>query len=92
MIHKVWEQFVTTKMPEHREFVLEEVPRLLSKPVELKNPSAHGKMPERKRADQTHQIVLGRRGTVGLLERLSVAGMTSKLLPQTPLGQMTEKT
>jgi len=68
---KVWEQLVTAKMPKHREFVLQELPGLLSQLVLIRNKAAHGEKLEKKWADQARQIVLGRPGKVGLLERLS---------------------
>ncbi|MBM3173174.1 MAG: hypothetical protein FJ022_02840 [Chloroflexi bacterium] len=69
--YKFWERFVNAEMNEHREFVLKELPALLSQLVPIRNKAAHGETLERKHADQVHEIVLGRQGNAGLLEKLS---------------------
>ena len=68
--HGIWKQFVTTKMPQHKRFVVDDLPLLLSDLRELRNPSAHGVMSERRKAERARDIVMGTRSEVGLLERL----------------------
>lgn len=72
MKHQFWEQFVATRVPEHSEFLSNELPGKLARLVELRNPSTHGKMPERKTAEEARQIVLlGKADTPGVLRKLS---------------------
>jgi len=67
---RIWEQFIATKLPEHREFLSKELPALLKELVGLRGSSAHGRMPERKKAVKAREVVLGTPGRPGLLERL----------------------
>lgn len=69
--YQLWKQFVIARVPEHSEFILNQLPGLLAELVELRNPSAHGKMQERERAKRARQIVLGKADTPGLLKRLN---------------------
>lgn len=68
---RIWEKFVTVRIPEHREFLLKELPLLLSQLVPIRNKAAHGEMLEKKFADQARRIVMGRSSEAGLLEKLS---------------------
>ena len=67
----LWKPFVTARVPEHSEFLLNELPLLLTQLLELRNPSAHGRMQERQRAERARQIVLGREDVPGVLKKLS---------------------
>lgn len=68
---RIWEKFVTNKIPADRDFLLKELPILLSQLVPIRNKAAHGEMLEKKFAEQARWIVLGRPSEAGLLERLS---------------------
>jgi hypothetical protein len=68
--HQMWVQFVRSRFPQHSEFLLDELPQSSAMLAELRNPSAHGSMQERKKAERAREIVLGVSGKPGLVERL----------------------
>jgi hypothetical protein len=70
MKNQIWNQFVDARFPEQKEFLLNQLPQVLAELSNPRNPSAHGKMPERKKAERTREIVLGMSGKPALLERL----------------------
>ena len=75
---RVWAPFVADRKPEHREFLLNELPRLLTELIGLRSPSAHGRMPDRKKAEKAREAVLGTPEGPGLLERLVALRQSSR--------------
>lgn len=68
--NQIWGSFVQKRMPDHKDFLSNELPGSLSALKDLRNPSAHGKMPDRTRAERAREIVLGKHGQLGLLAKL----------------------
>lgn len=70
LIKGLWHNFVQTIMSENYDFLHSQLPSSLSSLVELRNPSAHGKMSERAKAEKAREIVLGKQRQPGILEKL----------------------
>ena len=67
--NRLWEQFIKIKMPDHHDFICNQLPSSLATLIDLRNPSAHGKMPERAKAEKAREIVLGKQQP-GILAKL----------------------
>lgn len=66
---RLWDNFVKAKIPEHKEFLSNQLPNALAALTDLRSPSAHGKMSERAKAERAREIVLGKQQP-GLLAKL----------------------
>ncbi|MFC1942540.1 hypothetical protein ACFLWU_04915 [Chloroflexota bacterium] len=66
-----WKHFSQEQLPEHYDFLSIELPKLLKKLIGIRNPSAHGKMSDKQRAEKVRQLVMGSRDNPGLLEKLA---------------------
>jgi len=66
---RLWDNFVKAKIPEHKEFLSNQLPNALAALTDLRSPSAHGKMSERAKAERAREIVLGKQQP-GLLVKL----------------------
>jgi hypothetical protein len=67
--NQIWNNFVKARMPEDKDFLSNQLPNSLAVLIEMRNPSAHGKMSDRAKAEKAREIVLGKQQP-GLLAKL----------------------
>lgn len=70
LANQIWNNFIQVRMPEHKDFLSNQLPNSLAALIELRNPSAHGKMSERTKAERAREIVLGKHTQQGILANL----------------------
>ncbi|MBI4267279.1 MAG: hypothetical protein HY662_00660 [Chloroflexi bacterium] len=68
--YPVWKNFVLSRFPGEKDFLLKEFPESLRQLIQLRSLAAHGEILQRSQASQARDLVLGTAGQKGLLESL----------------------
>jgi len=68
--NRLWGNFVKVRIPEHKDFLSNQLPNSLAALIDLRSPSAHGKMSERAKVERARELVLGKNEQLGILAKL----------------------
>lgn len=66
----IWKNFVILYYPQHKEFLMNDFPDLVTELFLLRGPASHGRMKDSQSAERARGIVFGKDGKPGLLQEL----------------------